>query len=75
MTEKQINDRLRFWGKTIKKERIKRDLTITQAAALIGTSHQNLNNIEAGEGGNIRNILKVLSYYGLTIELNKLKGV
>lgn len=71
MTEKQITNKLRAFGETLKKERAKKRMSITEAAKAIGTSHQNLNNMEAGKSFNIVNAFRVCSYYGLTIDIIK----
>lgn len=69
MTEKQITNKLKVFGETLKKERAKKKMSITEAAKAIGTSHQNLNNMEAGKAFNIVNAFRVCSFYGLTIEV------
>lgn len=69
MTDKQIAKKRIEFGKLLKQMREEKGLKITEAAAILGISHQNLANLETGRHFNFPTVCKVASYYELEIGL------
>ncbi len=69
MTKKQIQKKREQLGAVLIEERENRNLKITEAAKLIGISHQNLTNLETGKHFNFCTAVLVCSYYGLEVSI------
>lgn len=71
MTQKEIDKKRKEMGAELKRQRLIKDYSLREAAALCGSDHQRIMDVERGKNFTFDTVCRIASLYGLEITITK----